>query len=163
MAFSANELTPVDAIPVPPFANQDQARTFVRMLMVYVAHLREGSRVELTQFALGDVLEREYEMLARRWQPYPSDTVLRIAMDLRFPAPWTPHGLVDAFVALGWRPWADSGGATATALGYRSDPDFEAERRPDGGWEMTWIERGMRRSGGDAANDYGMVMVLMGA
>jgi len=130
-------------IPVPPFADIDEARLFVRQLAVHVAAL-DGPRVTLSTFALLSVLEGAHDF--HRGRPASAESVrlpravLQIAVLTRFPAPWTPQGLHTASRA--GDDWAIAVPTAETEFHDGTDPVISATRAADGRWTVTQFERG---------------------
>lgn len=153
---------PVPEIPVPPFASVDEHVRFLRCLAVHVA--ASGSvPVQRTDVILLTLLQDEVDAL--RWRredapPYPSALALRIALGTYLPAPWTPRTLVDALRAAGLDTWGRTE-VDDRRVTWGSDPDFTAERQPDGSWQVIRHERSDRTRYADLADDDALVLLLI--
>lgn len=131
-------------IPVPPFADVDEARLFTFQLALHIASM-DGDRVSLPTFAVLSALDESTRSLRGR---RPGDgrplelpsSVLRLAVLMRFPAPWTPQGLHTAIQA--GDAWATRPPVVSDRLGRGSDPITTGERGADGLWTVTVSERG---------------------
>ena len=152
-------------IPVPPFADNDEARLFLRQLSVHLAAL-DRDRVTLSTFTLLTVLEGIHGSI-RRTRPDRPDlspvhlpaSVLRIALLSGFPAPWTPQGLHTALAA--GDEWSRAEPSTATVFREGSDPIITSTRSATGLWTVTSSERGTTRVTHDGLDDDAYVQKLL--
>lgn len=117
-------------IPVPPFADFATARSFHRLLLLFLREVKQpGEQAGMHVFLLNQALDwhspRDAGLCAdcrperdRTWcnhkgprvtpgsactecgAPYPCRTVLAVAALSRFPAPWTPASLIRAMKAV---------------------------------------------------------------
>ena len=89
------------------FGSLASAKDFDSLLMVFLRELkRPGEPVGPHQYLLAQALEHhgpKYRSIECRAcdTEYPCRTVLSVALLARFPAPWTPHGLVTTLNAVG--------------------------------------------------------------
>lgn len=147
-------------VPVPPFTTRDEHTRFHRALAEHVVEIgRACGGQHLQDVLLAGLVSEQVSQWRVDTPPFPSQTVLRIALRLFFPAPWTPAGLVSAWNAvlgesMHWSIGRDH-------LGYRSDPDFHATRASDGSWTTEFIERGRPRPDAVLPDDGMMVLYLM--
>ncbi|MEZ5210617.1 hypothetical protein [Gordonia sp. (in: high G+C Gram-positive bacteria)] len=145
---------PVPGIPVPPFDDAEQSRAFHSALAEHVFCLaRAAGRFDPATFALLSILPGAAP--GTGLEPW----VLRVALSTFFPAPWTPWNLATALNAAaldGYQRWF----IEPHRIGYHSDPEFWADRSPDGSWTSYFRERGQLRRDREAASDDDMVLLL---
>ena len=153
---------PVRGIPVPPFADQLAARSFVENLCIYLAMLDGEGPAALTTFGVLTSVHRELEIVrwARVCEPLPSRLVLTLAMVTYFPAPWTPGGLNDVVQQV-MDPDVPHRPANPGTVGWGGDPGFHAVRGNAGDWTVTSSERGTDTLVGRFAGDDDMVLYRM--
>lgn len=152
-------------IPVPPFADVDEARLFLKQLSVHLASL-DRDRVTLPTFVLLTVLEGIHRSIRRAPTHVPDRapvhlpaTVLHIALLSRFPIPWTPQGLHAALAA--GDDWSTSVPSTATVFSEGYDPVITATRSSDGLWTVTHRERGSEHVTHEGLDDAAYVQKLL--
>jgi hypothetical protein len=149
-------------MPVPPFADADEARLFVRQLAVHIASL-DGGQVALSTFVLLSVLEGTHNF--HRGLPVSASetrlpaSVLHIALLSRFPVAWTPQGLHAATRA--GDDWATAIPSTETEFSEGTDPVITATRAADGRWTVTQTERGSTTVLHAGLDDDAYVQVLL--
>jgi hypothetical protein len=149
-------------IPVPPFADNVEARLFLRELSLHLASL-DRDRVTLPTFVMLTVLDGLHGGTYRgRHEDFPLPlpaSILRIALLSRFPMPWTPPGLHAALEA--GDDWSRSVPSTAGVFERGSDPRITATRTADGTWTRTHTERGSTRVTHSGLSDEQYVALLL--
>lgn len=149
-------------IPVPPFADNVEARLFLRQLSLHIASL-DRDRVALPTFVLLTVLEGMHGGTYRgRHEDFPVPLpagILRIALLSRFAIPWTPQGLHAALDA--GDDWSRSVPSTATVFSRGRDPQITGTRTPDGTWTRTHTERGTTHVTHSGLSDAEYVALLL--
>ncbi|MDQ1176057.1 hypothetical protein [Microbacterium sp. SORGH_AS_0421] len=127
---------PVSGIPIPPFADATEHRSYVRSLQTFLLLLDVGEPSAAT-IALAAALEAELPRSRSEVSPQLSPLSLGVSVSTFFPAPWTPETLARAL----------EGFAYGTPVGRRGawrwggDPDYEAVRAGEG-WAVRRHERG---------------------
>lgn len=132
-------------LTAPPFGSLEAARDFYFLLMEFLRELkRPGEPVGLHQYLLAQALEhhrpkyRSIECQACDTE-YPCRTVLSVALLARFPAPWTPHGLVTTLNTVGLLGATIRGDLIFWGDG---DPGFTLQRNETGAWVGERQDRG---------------------
>lgn len=129
---------PVDGIPIPPFTDAAEHRTYLRALQTFLLLLDQGEPSAAT-IALAAALEAELTQAPREAPTRLSPLALRVSLSTFFPAPWTPEALAVALNGFGY-------GTPVRARGgwsWGGDPDYAA-RPTRRGWEIERHERGSR-------------------
>jgi len=127
---------PVDGIPIPPFADAAERRTYLRALQTFLLLLDPGEPSAAT-IALAAALEAELTDAPREASTRLSPMALRVSLSTFFPAPWTPEALASALNGFGsGTPVRGRGGWS-----WGGDPDYTA-RPTRQGWEIERHERG---------------------
>ena len=130
-------------IPIPPFADANEAQLFVKQLAAHVASL-DRQQVSLPTFILLSVLQESHHLFPgnglESTPPQLPAFILQIALLSRFPAPWTPQGLHAARAA--GDEWTTTPATRSRVLREGIDPIFEARQNWRGRWTAAWIERG---------------------
>lgn len=146
----------MEGIPVPPFADQTQARRFWRLLSLFLHQLKHsGDAVSVHHFLLMLTIEehrvdRDTVRCASCSQPYPCRTLLKVGLFARFPVPWTPYGLLQVLAGAGLLYTDDQ--LTPTSWDWYDSDFSEHIRRDDTG---QWSRR--RHGKGE---DYNRVWVI---
>lgn len=129
---------PVDGIPIPPFTDAAEHRTYLRALQTFLLLLDQGEPSAAT-IALAAALEAELIQAPREAPTRLSPLALRVSLSTFFPAPWTPEALAAALNGFGYgTPVRGRGGWS-----WGGDPDYAA-RPTRQGWEIERHERGSR-------------------
>jgi hypothetical protein len=149
-------------IPVPPFADADEARLFVRQLALHIAAL-DRTQVTLSTFVLLSLLEGMH-VYHRGLAVGASEvrlpaSVLHIALSSRFPVAWTPQGLHTARGA--GDNWSTATPSTETEFSDGTDPVITATQAADGLWTVTQFERGTETVLHVGIDDDAYVQVLL--
>ncbi|WP_394685079.1 hypothetical protein [uncultured Microbacterium sp.] len=127
---------PVDGIPIPPFTDAAEHRTYLRALQTFLLLLDQGEPSAAT-IALAAALEAELTQAPREAPTRLSPLALRVSLSTFFPAPWTPEALAAALNGFGHgTPVRGRGGWS-----WGGDPDYAA-RPTRQGWEIERHERG---------------------
>lgn len=114
MSKSWPEIVPDVRIPVPPFRDLDESKTFHRALAVHVAEIGRASGGPFAEtlalcsvIASAGALQRSASSGdgATGAPDHPSAVVLGVALLTRLPVAWTPVSLVEAV-----RAWSSGGG-----------------------------------------------------
>ena len=170
MSKSWPEIVPDVRIPVPPFRDLDESKTFHRALAVHVAEIGRASGGPFAEtlalcsvIASAGALQRSASSGdgATGAPDHPSAVVLGVALLTRLPVAWTPVSLVEAVRASSSGEgmlWAEP---TATQVGYFSDPEFSASRDAAGRWTAGFRERGVSRVDAVLDDDWTFVRYLM--
>lgn len=148
-------------VPAPPLATAADALRFTRLLAVHVASL-DAAAVTLSTFTLASILGSVESRLrhlapADAAPPLPR-FVLTVALLTRFPAPWTPAGLLAAIE--GGEEWSSVEAEPSDVLRWSDDPESTAERTADG-WTVTRTERGLATVVATGLDDAGLVAHLL--
>ena len=131
-------LVPVVGIPIPPFADAPEHRTYLRSLQTFLLLLDRGEPSAAT-IALAAALEAELPRATREAPTRLSPLALRVSLSIFFPAPLTPEALAAALSGFGYgTPVRGRGGWS-----WGGDPDYAA-RPTRQGWEIERHERGSR-------------------
>ncbi|WZH38462.1 MAG: hypothetical protein PIR02_07270 [Microbacterium enclense] len=128
----------VDGIPIPPFADAAEHRTYLRCLQTFVLLLDQGEPSAVT-IALAAALEAELPQTSHEVPARLSPLALRVSMSTFFPAPWTPEALALALEGFGYGVPVRGRGGWA----WGGDPDYAATPTRQG-WEIERHERGSR-------------------
>ncbi|MEZ3157804.1 hypothetical protein AB1K56_12830 [Microbacterium sp. BWR-S6Y] len=127
---------PVVGIPIPPFADAAEHRTYLRSLQTFLLLLDRGEPSAAT-IALAAALEADLPRTATAVPERLSPLALRVSLSTFFPAPWTPEALAAALSGFGYgTPVRGRGGWS-----WGGDPDYAA-RPTRQGWEIERHERG---------------------
>lgn len=132
-----------------------------------MAHLNEGEHQEFSQYALNAALEAEGDAMKAldkgEFDPYLSRTVFAVACAVRFPAPWTPEGIVTLLKEYGRRGRRSEVFHTVSAstIEFGIDPVTVCQRNGDKGWTVTSSERGDVHVTARPADDFAIAMSLM--
>jgi|GEM_PF-2245064 len=127
---------PVAGIPIPPFTDAAEHRTYLRALQTFLLLLDQGEPSAAT-IALAAALEAELTQAPREAPTRLSPLALRVSLSTFFPAPWTPEALAAALNGFGHgTPVRGRGGWS-----WGGDPDYAA-RPTRQGWEIERHERG---------------------
>ncbi|MFB7894340.1 hypothetical protein ACFC1I_19215 [Microbacterium sp. NPDC056044] len=127
----------VDAIPLPPFATDQEAARYRRLLQLHLALIDDGGpSAALT--ALLETLDAGSGWRVEAGRDL-SGAELRLSLATYFPAPWTPERLAPLLAEHVTWGAPVKGGASWRWLG---DPDFGAIPDSGGGWRITRHERG---------------------
>ncbi len=128
----------VDGIPIPPFADAAEHRTYLRALQTFLL-LLDRDEPSAATIALTAALEADLPRTATALPERLSPFALRVSMSTFFPAPWTPEALALALDGFGYgTPVRGRGGWS-----WGGDPDYAA-RLTRQGWQIERHERGSR-------------------
>jgi len=128
----------VEGIPLPPFRDASEHRSYVLSLQTFLALLDEGEPAAST-IALMAALAAESPRSDAEAHAQLSPLALGVSLATFFPAPWTPDTLAAALAARG--PFSPAYGWGSWTWGC--DPDYRATAHR-GGWSIERHERGAR-------------------
>lgn len=146
--------TPVDGIPLPPFADAAEHRTYLRALQTFVL-LLDREEPSAPTIALAAALEAELARTGREVPAHLSPLALRVSVSTFFPAPWTPEALALALDGFGHGVPVRGRGGWA----WGGDPDYTATPTRQG-WQIERHERGSRARA-TLANEGDLVLLWM--